>query len=68
MSYLKFDRSLMINLEYSLYRSVLRTNRKGASKYIHLGVNTSKYQGLLVMPIPYLDDENHVIHLLSMKP
>ena len=62
MSYLKFDRSLMINLEYSLYRSVLRTNRKGAYQNTSIsGCNTSKYQGLLVMPIPYLDDENHVI-------
>lgn len=62
MSYLKFDRSLMINLEYSLYRSVLRTNRKGAYQNTSIsGCNTSKYQGLLVMPVPYLDDENHVI-------
>ncbi|MFA7226579.1 MAG: glycogen debranching enzyme N-terminal domain-containing protein, partial [Dysgonamonadaceae bacterium] len=52
----------MINLEYSLYRSVLRTNRKGAYQNTSIsGCNTSKYQGLLVMPIPYLDDENHVI-------
>lgn len=62
MSYLKFDKELMINLEYSLYRNVLRTNRKGAYQNTSIsGCNTSKYQGLLVMPIPYLDDENHVI-------
>ncbi|MGI6074061.1 MAG: glycogen debranching enzyme N-terminal domain-containing protein [Fermentimonas sp.] len=62
MSYLKFDKDLMINLEYSLYRNVLRTNRKGAYHNSTIsGCNTSKYQGLLVMPVPYLDDENHLI-------
>jgi predicted glycogen debranching enzyme len=62
MSYLKFDRELMTNLEYSLYRNILRTNRKGAYQNTSIsGCNTTKYQGLLVMPVPYLDDENHVI-------
>lgn len=62
MSYLKFDKDLMINLEYSLYRNVLRTNRRGAYQNTSIsGCNTTKYQGLLVMPVPYLDDENHLI-------
>lgn len=62
MSYLKFDKELMINLEYSLYRNVLRTNRRGAYNNTTIsGCNTTKYQGLLVMPVPYLDDENHLI-------
>ncbi len=62
MSYLKFDKELMINLEYSLYRNVLRTNRKGAYHNTSIsGCNTTKYQGLLVMPVPYMDDENHLI-------
>ncbi len=62
MSYLKFDKDLMINLEYSLYRNVLRTNRKGAYQNTSIsGCNTSKYQGLLVMPVPFLDDDNHII-------
>ncbi len=62
MSYLKFDKTLMINLEYSLYRNVLRTNRKGAYQNTSIsGCNTTKYQGLLVMPVPFLDDENHLI-------
>lgn len=30
MSYLKFDKTVMINLEESLTREVLRTNRLGA--------------------------------------
>lgn len=62
MSYLKFDKSLLINLEYSLYRNVLRTNRRGAYQDTSIsGCNTSKYQGLLVMPVPFLDDSNHLI-------
>lgn len=62
MSYLKFDKNLMINLDYSLYRNVLRTNRKGAYQNSSIsGCNTTKYQGLLVMPVPFLDDENHLI-------
>ena len=62
MSYLKYNKDLMINLEYSLYRNVLRTNRKGAYQNTSIsGCNTTKYQGLLVMPVPFLDDENHLI-------
>ncbi len=62
MSYLKFNKDQMINLEYSLYRNVLRTNRRGAYQNTSIsGCNTTKYQGLLVMPVPYLDDENHLI-------
>lgn len=62
MSYLKFDKDLIISLEYSLYRNVLRTNRRGAYQNTSIsGCNTTKYQGLLVMPIPSLDDDNHLI-------
>lgn len=62
MSYLKFDKDLIISLEYSLYRNVLRTNRKGAYHNTSIsGCNTTKYQGLLVMPVPALDDDNHLI-------
>ncbi len=28
-AYLKFDKSRMVNLEYSLKREILRTNRRG---------------------------------------
>lgn len=62
MSYLKFDKDLIINLEYSLYRNVLRTNRRGAYHNTSIsGCNTTKYQGLLIMPVPALDDDNHLI-------
>ncbi len=62
MNYLKFDKDLIISLEYSLYRNVLRTNRRGAYHNTSIsGCNTTKYQGLLVMPVPTLDDDNHLI-------
>lgn len=62
MSYLKFDRSLMINLEESLTREMLRTNRKGAYHFTTIvDCNTRKHHGLLVMPLPELDDNNHVL-------
>ncbi|MDR3127052.1 MAG: amylo-alpha-1,6-glucosidase [Tannerellaceae bacterium] len=62
MSYIKFDRNLMSNLEESLSREVLRTNRKGAYNCSTLvGCNTRKYHGLLVLPVPSLGDENFVL-------
>jgi len=62
MSYLKFDRTLMINLEQSLTKEMLRTNKSGAYSYSTIvDCNTRKYNGLLVVPLPELDDENHVL-------
>ena len=62
MGYLKFDKTLLINLEESLTREILRTNRGGAyhSSTI-VDCNTRKYHGLLVMPVPALGEDNHVI-------
>ena len=62
MSYLKFDKTVMINLEESLTREVLRTNRVGAyHSSTVVDCNTRKYHGLLVMPVPSLDEDNHVL-------
>lgn len=62
MSYLRFDKTLMTNLEESLPKEVLRSNRSGAySCSTIVDCNTRKYHGLLVVPIPTLDDENHVL-------
>jgi len=62
MSYLKFDKTLMINLQESLSREILRANQRGAYHSTTIvDCNTRKYHGLLVMPIPDLDDNNHVI-------
>lgn len=62
MSYLKFDKSLMINLEQSLPKEMLRTNKSGAYHCTTIvGCNTRKQHGLLVIPIPELDDKPHVL-------
>ncbi len=62
MSYLHFDKTLMTNLEESLPREILRTNRSGAYHCTTIvDCNTRKYHGLLVIPVPNLDDENHVL-------
>jgi predicted glycogen debranching enzyme len=62
MGYLKFDKNLLINLEESLQREMLRTNRGGAyhSSTI-VDCNTRKYHGLFVIPVSSLDEDNHVI-------
>ena len=62
MSYLRFDKVTMLNLEETLYKEILRTNRSGAYHCTTIvDCNTRKYHGLLVIPIPELDDENHVL-------
>lgn len=62
MSYLRFEKALMTNLEESLPRELLRTNRSGAYSCSTLvDCNTRKYHGLLVVPVPQLDDDNHVL-------
>ena len=62
MSYLRFEKAVMTNLEESLHRELLRTNRSGAySCSTIVDCNTRKYHGLLVVPVPELDDENHVL-------
>ena len=62
MSYLRFDKMLMTNLDESLPKEVLRSNRSGAYSCSSItDCNTRKYHGLLVLPVPELDDENHVL-------
>jgi len=62
MSYLKFEKSELVNLEYSLSRELIRSNRAGsyASTTI-IGCNTRKYHGLLVCPLEEMDGEHHVL-------
>ena len=62
MSYLRFEKALMTNLQESLPKELLRTNRSGAySCSTIVDCNIRKYHGLLVVPVPELDDENHVL-------
>ncbi len=62
MSYLKFNKNQLINLEYSLKKEMLNTNRNGG--YCSTSIvlcNTRKYHGLLVLPVKEFEDENHVL-------
>ena len=62
MSYINFDKSQLVNLEFSLGKELIRANRGGsyASTTI-IECNTRKYHGLLVTPQPAIDTDNHVI-------
>ncbi|MCM1051560.1 MAG: amylo-alpha-1,6-glucosidase [Paenibacillus sp.] len=62
MSYLKFDKNLMINLEQSLPKEMLRTNQAGAYHCTTIvDCNTRKQHGLLVVPVPELGNSWHVM-------
>lgn len=62
MSYLKFDKNIMINLEQSLPKEMLRTNQSGAYHCTTVvDCNTRKQHGLLVIPMPEMNNTNHVL-------
>lgn len=62
MSYLKFDKNLLINLEQSLPKEMLRTNQAGAYHCSSIvGCNTRKQHGLLVIPLEGKEYRPHVL-------
>ncbi len=62
MSYIKFERNQVVNLEYSLTREILRTNRSGSyTSTTIVGCNTRKYHGLLICPVDELGGERFVL-------
>lgn len=62
MSYLNFDKTVLVNLERSLQKEMIRTNRSGAYNSTTLvDCNTRKYHGQLVMPLPNLGPDNYVL-------
>lgn len=62
MSYLNFDKQQLINLNYSLKRELIRSNRAGSySSTTITFCNTRKYHGLLICPLEQLDGEKHVL-------
>ncbi|MCD8393790.1 MAG: amylo-alpha-1,6-glucosidase [Bacteroidales bacterium] len=67
MSYLKFDKNLMINLEQSLPKEMLRTNQAGAYHCTSIvGCNTRKQHGLLVIPRDGIKEYKPVVLLSSL--
>ncbi len=63
MGYLNFDKTLLINLERSLSKEMIRTNRAGAySSTTLVNCNTRKYHGQLVLPLQDpLPEGNYVL-------
>ena len=62
MGYLNFDKTLLVNLERSLSKEMIRTNRAGAYNATTLvDCNTRKYHGQLVLPLPELGEDNYVL-------
>ncbi len=62
MHYLQFNKEQLINLEYSLYQEIIRSNRAGSYLSTSIsGCNTRKYHGLLVSPIENFGGEKHVL-------
>ena len=62
MGHLTFNKDELVNLEYSLQREILSTNRAGG--YLSTTIimcNTRKYHGLMVLPLKEFDFENHVL-------
>lgn len=62
MGCLKFNKEELVNLEYSLKREILATNRAGG--YCSTTIvccNTRKYHGLLVLPMDAFGGQNHVL-------
>jgi len=61
MSYISFDKQQLVNLEYSLGKELLRTNRAGSYASTSINrCNTRKYHGLLISLQPKIDNLHHV--------
>jgi len=62
MTYLNLDKTKLVNLEYSLSREVIRSNRAGSySSTTVVGCNTRKYHGMLVCPIDHFGGGRFVL-------
>ena len=62
MAFLKFNKSELVNLEYSLKREIILANRTGA--YCNTSIvtcNTRRYHGLLAVPVEKFDGFRHIL-------
>ena len=62
MAFLSFNKSELVNLEYSLKREIIGSNKTGA--YCNTSVvdcNTRRYHGLLAVPVDAFGGEKHIL-------
>ena len=62
MAFLKFNKSELVNLSYSLKREIILANKTGA--YCNTSIvtcNTRRYHGLLAVPVDKFDGYRHVL-------
>ncbi|MBR1699801.1 MAG: glycogen debranching enzyme family protein [Bacteroidales bacterium] len=62
MAFLKFNKSELVNLEYSLKREIILANKTGA--YCNTSIvtcNTRRYHGLLAVPVEEFDGYRHIL-------
>ena len=62
MAFLKFNKSELVNLEYSLKREIIVANKTGA--YCNTSIvtcNTRRYHGLLAVPVDKLGGGNYIL-------
>ncbi|MBT5425279.1 MAG: amylo-alpha-1,6-glucosidase [Bacteroidetes bacterium] len=61
MNFLKFDKTQLVNLEYSLPKEIIVANQNGAyCSTTIVGCNTRKYHGLLIAPVQEIDGGRHI--------
>ena len=69
MAFLKFNKSELVNLEYSLKREIILANKTGA--YCDTTIvtcNTRRYHGLLAVPVEKFDGFRHILQLIPVIP
>ena len=62
MAFLKFNKSELVNLSYSLKREIMLANKTGA--YCNTSIvtcNTRRYHGLLAVPVEKFDGYRHLL-------
>ena len=62
MAFLKFNKSELVNLSYSLKREIMLANKTGA--YCNTSIvtcNTRRYHGLLAVPVEKFDGYRHML-------
>ena len=62
MAFLSFNKSELVNLEYSLKREIIGSNKTGAyCNTTIVGCNTRRYHGLLAVPVDAFGGEKHIL-------